>query len=162
MFSIFFSIIGWSVSSIDSFSVCRYARAVRAKMTVTKLRGTMHRARMEAFPNIPHTLRGLTQAMLTDPNLAQTTDETEHMYAGSTTATDGSHHVMFISPRMAEFMGNCKYIHGDGTFKSRPALPRSSQCFVLVTSWRHCVRRLNLYLKPHITIMQIISSNFSF
>jgi len=113
-------------------------------MTLPLLRGPMSRTRAEAFPNIPRTLRGLTQELLRDPELAKTTDRTEAIYAGSATATDGSHHVLFTSPRMAEFMGRCRYLHGDGTFKCRPAVPKSSQLFVVVTSWRHCVSRSNL------------------
>ena len=35
--------------------------------------------------------------------------------AGSITATDGSHHVALVSPRMLEFMANVETIQGDGT-----------------------------------------------
>jgi len=94
---------------------------------------------MDKYPHIPHTLRGLTRVLLQDPTLARTLDDTESMYAGSTTATDGSHHVMFLSPRMTEFLADCTILHGDGTFRARPALPKSSQLFVLVTTWRNNV-----------------------
>ena len=136
----------WSVSFIcfnGRFLTCRYSRSVRAKMTASSLRGSMNRVKWEKYPRIPDDLRKLTKLLLQDPSLAETTDQTESMYAGSVTATDGSHHVMFLSPRMAEFMSTCRIIQGDGTFRSRPARPKSSQCFVLVTTWRHFVSCLS-------------------
>ena len=71
-----------------------------------------------------------------------TVDGEESMYAGSVTATDGSHHVAFMSPRAGQFLQHCRLIHGDGTFRARPATPPSSQCFVLVTTWRNCVSKI--------------------
>lgn len=112
---------------------------MRQKMTLSKLRKSMYKVRNKRFPGIPHTLRELTQTLLDHPEISKTTDGLENMYCGSITATDGSHHVGFLSPRMANLLGNLKIIQGDGTFKSRPAVPDSSQCFVIVTTLHNCV-----------------------
>lgn len=120
-------------------NVCRYTRRVRSRMTLRRLRTPMYMARMKSYPPIPNSLTELTQALLQNPRISETVDGEENLYAGSVTATDGSHHVAFISPRMIEFLGKVKILQGDGTFRSRPAIPPSSQCFVLVTTWRNCV-----------------------
>jgi len=108
-------------------------------MTLRRLRISMYKTRMKKYPNLPYTMRELTRSLLQHPNVSQTIDETENLYAGSVTATDGSHHVALFSPRMLQFMSRIKVIHSDGTFGSRPALPASSQLFVLVTTWRNFV-----------------------
>ena len=99
----------------------------------------MFKSRSNAYPRIPHSLTDLTRTLLQYPRVSVTCDGSENMYAGSVTATDGSHHVAFFSPRMLEFMANLRVIQGDGTFRARPAVPSSSQCFVLVTTWNHSV-----------------------
>ena len=119
--------------------VCRYSRRVRSRMTLRKLRTPMYFARMKSYPPIPNTLTDLTRILLQNRRISETVDGDENLYAGSITATDGSHHVAFISPRMIQFLGKVKIVQGDGTFRARPALPHSSQCFVLVSTWRNCV-----------------------
>ncbi|XP_034246305.1 uncharacterized protein LOC117648159 [Thrips palmi] len=132
---------------LDQFrSDQRYSRKVRCKMTLKRLRGSMYKTRMNKYPQIPHTMRELTQILLSNDKISKTIDDSENLYAGSTTATDGSHHIAFFSPRMLRFMENLKIIQGDGTFKSRPALPSSRQVFVLVTTWNNCVIPLGWFL----------------
>lgn len=106
-------------------------------MSLRRLRSAMHAARKKTFPPIPQTLRELTQLLLDPQNefISKTIDETDNIYAGSVTATDGSHHIAFMSRRMANHMGDVKIIQVDGTFKSRPAVPVSAQVLVLVTPW---------------------------
>lgn len=128
---------GYIVSFPMSFN--RYSRRVRSKMTLRRLRTSMFKARSKSYPRIPESLTDLTRTLLQNPRVSVTCDGSENLYAGSVTATDGSHHVAFFSPRMLEFMGNLRVIQGDGTFRARPAVPRSSQCFVLVTTWNNCV-----------------------
>ena len=110
-------------------------------MTMRRLRTSVNQRRNKSYPNIPLTLRDLTRLLLQKKyrNISRTVDGDDNLYAGSTTATDGSHHVAFISQRMLEFMSDIKVIQSDGTFRARPAVPKSSQCFVLVTSWRDAV-----------------------
>lgn len=132
---------------VDQFrSDQRYSRRVRCRMTLGRLRSSMYKKRMERFPNIPHNLRDLTRILLEKKHVSETIDGTENLYAGSITAQDGSHHVAFFSPRMLNFMSKVKIIQGDGTFHSRPALPVSSQVFVLVTTWDNCVVPLGWFL----------------
>jgi len=127
---------------------CRYTRRVRSKMTLRRLRSTMYKTRMKKFPNLPYNMRELTRVLLQHPNISQTIDDAENLYAGSVTATDGSHHIAFFSPRVLRFMSNIKIIHSDGTFGSRPALPASSQLFVLVTTWRNSVSLFYSHTQP--------------
>lgn len=108
-------------------------------MTLRRLRTPMYQARMRAYPPIPYTLQDLTRLLLHNPNISETVDGEDNMYAGSVTAADGSHHVAFISRRMLHYMGRLKCIQGDGTFRARPAVPPSCQCFVLVTTLKNCV-----------------------
>jgi hypothetical protein len=110
-------------------------------MTMRRLRNPMYRARMRRYPPIPKTLRELTRLLLQDrwKEISGTIDEEDNLYAGSTTASDGSHHVLFISQRMLQFMSNIKIVQSDGTFRARPNVPPSSQCFVFVTPWRNTV-----------------------
>jgi len=103
----------------------------------------MYVARMKSFPPIPHTLLDLTRALLQYPRVSVTVDGDQNLYAGSITAADGSHHVLFLSPRMNEFLRKVKTLQGDGTFKSRPAVPHSCQVFVLVTTYKSCVSSYN-------------------
>jgi len=130
----------WNVLIVQfACFVWRYSRKVRCKMTLRRLRSTMYKTRMNKYPNIPHTMRELTQVLLANNHLSKTIDVSENLYAGSVTATDGSHHIAFFSPRMLRFMSKLKLIQGDGTFSSRPALPSSRQLFVLVTTWDNFV-----------------------
>lgn len=117
----------------------RYSRRVRARMNLRRLHASMSRRRINRYPGIPDTLRDLTRELLGNAGISKTVDDLENLYAGSITAADGSHHVAFFSPRMLRFLGNLKLIQADGTFRARPALPPSRQCFVLVTTWRHSV-----------------------
>ncbi|KAK3910275.1 Transposase for insertion sequence element IS905, partial [Frankliniella fusca] len=120
----------------------RYSARVRCRMTMRRLRGAMWRTRMKSFPAIPHTLKELTQVLLNPQyraKVASTIDGSGNLYAGSCTATDGSHNVLFISERMIDFLKNIKVIQSDGTFRARPLMPASAQCFVLVTPWKNCV-----------------------
>lgn len=105
-------------------------------MNLRRLRTPMYRARMASYPPVPLTLRELTQVLLGHPRVSLTVDGDENMYAGSTTAADGSHHVVFASRRMLDFMGQCQLLQADGTFRARPATPPSSQCFTLVTTYK--------------------------
>lgn len=116
-------------------------------MTLRRLSSAMARKRNERFPNIPLSLADLTRELLQNNNVSKTIDETQNLYAGSATATDGSHVVAFFSPRMLTFLANLKTIQGDGTFKSRPAVPDSRQCFVIVTTWRDSVSKALAVIK---------------
>ncbi|KAK3908301.1 Cytoplasmic protein NCK2 [Frankliniella fusca] len=124
----------------------RYARNVRCKMTLARLRGSMREKHMGRYPNIPHTMRKLTQVLLQNNFVSKTIDGEENLYAGSCTDAEGHHHIAFFSPRMLQFMPSLKIIQGDGTFKSRPALPASRQVFVLVTTWDNVVVPLGWFL----------------
>jgi len=107
-----------------------------------RLRGAMWRKRAQSYPAIPHTLRELTQVLLNPiyrRKVASTYDGLDTLYAGSCTARDGSHNVLFISQRMRAFLPKLKVIQSDGTFRARPLRPQSGQCFVLVTPWQHNV-----------------------
>ncbi|KAE8745172.1 hypothetical protein FOCC_FOCC008238 [Frankliniella occidentalis] len=96
----------------------------------------MRRARLETYPEIPQTLEELSAALL-DVNNAHIiqTEGDDFIYAGSVTARDGSHHVIFMSEEQKWILGEAEVLHADGTFKSRPATPRSSQLFCIVTTW---------------------------
>lgn len=126
--------------------ITRYSRTVRRRMNVRRLRTPMYRARSEIFPPIPQTLYELTQVLLGHPRVSVTVDGEQNMYAGSATADDGSHHVVFVSRRMLNFMGQCQLLQGDGTFKARPATPNSAQCFAIVTTYKSGVSVLKCSL----------------
>jgi len=121
------------------FCASRYSRRVRSRMNMRRLRTPMYRARMASFPPLPQTLRELTQVLLQNPRISKTVDGEENLYAGSVDADDGSHHVLFVTPRMREVLQQCIIVQGDGTFRARPATPPSSQCFVLVTTYKNGV-----------------------
>ncbi|KAJ1526453.1 hypothetical protein ONE63_009587 [Megalurothrips usitatus] len=116
----------------------RYSARVRSRMTMNRLRTSMRNARTKTYPAIPQTLKELTELLMKKKNryLAKTTDNKDLLYAGSVDASDGSHNVVFISKRMRKVMADVQVIHADGTFKSRPALPKSRQLFVIVTTWQ--------------------------
>ncbi|KAJ1521126.1 hypothetical protein ONE63_002826 [Megalurothrips usitatus] len=130
----------------------KYSKRVRAKMNRRRLSSVMARVRSQNYPPIPGTLRDLTRTLLAHKNVSKTADGLENLYAGSVDATDGSHHVAFFSPRMRAFMGNVRVIQGDGTFRARPAVPHSCQCFVIVTTWRHNVVPLGWFLMERKTL----------
>ncbi|KAK3914726.1 ATP synthase subunit beta [Frankliniella fusca] len=118
----------------------RYSRRVRRIMTMRKLRNPMYRARIESFPPVPESLRDLTRLLLRDEwreKISCTVDKDDNLYCGSTTATDNSHHVAFISARMRRFASRISILQSDGTFRARPQVPHSAQVFVLVTPWRN-------------------------
>jgi len=108
-------------------------------MNLKRLGSSMARRRGKRYPKIPDTLLDLTRSLLDNADVAKTVDEEENLYAGSVTASDGSHHLAFFSPRMLKYLGNLKLIQGDGTFKARPSVPASRQCFVIVTTWSNVV-----------------------
>lgn len=142
------------------FVLLRYSRNVRRRMNVRRLRTSMYRARSRTFPPVPQTLLELTQVLLQNPRVSVTVDGEQNMYAGSITADDGSHHVVFVSQRMLDFMGQCKLLQGDGTFKSRPATPESAQCFNIVTTYKDGVSvPLSIFLSFLILIATIINMN---
>ena len=111
-------------------------------MTMRRLRSAMYNKRKKSFPEIPQSLQGLTQILLQPQfrHISSTIDETDNLYAGSVTAHDGSHHVLFMSKRMLGHMAEVKILQADGTFRARPAVPPSTQCFVIATPWRDAVR----------------------
>ncbi|KAK3929544.1 UPF0251 protein [Frankliniella fusca] len=115
-------------------------------MNMRRLRTPMYSARMRRYPRVPNTLRELTRVLLNTPRLSATVDGTENLYAWSITATDGSHHIAFFSPRMLTFMKKIKFVQSDGTFKSRPMAPHSAQVYVIVTTWRKHVVPLGWFL----------------
>ncbi|XP_034254486.1 uncharacterized protein LOC117653153 [Thrips palmi] len=117
----------------------RYSRRVRSRMNMRKLRTPMYRARMASFPPLPQTLRELTQVLLQNPRISKTVDGEQNIYAGSIDANDGSHHVLFVSPRMREVLQQVTILQGDGTFRARPSTPPSAQCFTLVTTYRDAI-----------------------
>ena len=126
-----------------------YSRNVRSKMNLRRLRTSMHRVRSGTFPPVPQTLLELTQVLLGHPRVSVTVDGEQNMYAGSITANDGSHHVVFVSRRMLDFMGQCKLLQGDGTFKSRPATPECAQCLAIVTTYKDGVSVTMLIFLTH-------------
>lgn len=108
-------------------------------MTLSRLRTPMYKKRMDAYPRIPYTLVDLTRALLQHPRVALTVDGEQSMYAGSTTGADGSHSIVFMSQRSIDLLGRVKTVQADGTFRSRPSVPPSCQCFALVTTYKDCV-----------------------
>ncbi|KAK3931470.1 FLYWCH-type zinc finger-containing protein 1, partial [Frankliniella fusca] len=114
----------------------RYRRRVRARMTMPRLRSSMRKARLDTYPEIPPTLEELTIELMDDSNgHIIHTEGDDSIYAGSVTASDGSHHLIFMSNEQKWLLGEVRVIHADGTFKSRPASPASSQLFCIVTTW---------------------------
>lgn len=78
----------------------------------------MQRARAGVFPRLPVSLEHLTR-ILEDPawkSLTNTLDLLDNIYAGSKTATDGSHHIVFMSARGNDLMRNVDTLFLDGTF----------------------------------------------
>ncbi|XP_034250836.1 uncharacterized protein LOC117651143 [Thrips palmi] len=119
----------------------RYHRRVRCTMTMRRLRNAMYKARMDSFPQIPDTLSEVTQLLLQRrwAKISSTVDGDDNLYAGSITALDGSHNVVFMSRRMRDFAGRISILQSDGTFRARPIVPPTSQVFVLVTPWQNAV-----------------------
>ncbi|KAK3920547.1 Nonribosomal peptide synthetase TES [Frankliniella fusca] len=108
-------------------------RLVRAALTIRRLRPAMQRTRSTIFPTIPPSLTALT-ATLNNPawaNLIQTLDGADSMYLGSTTATDGSHSVLFCSARCLEVMRVVDILFADGTFFITPAIDNCYQIIPL-------------------------------
>lgn len=91
---------------------------------MARMRSAMQRVRSSMYPPPPQTLQGLTE-ILQDPRyavMAATTDATDSLYAASVTAEDDSHHIIFMSRRMARIGRTLTILFGDGTFKSLPAI----------------------------------------
>jgi len=120
-------------------------------MTMRRLRNSMYKARMDSYPQIPDTLSEATQLLLQRrwSKISSSVDGDDNLYAGSVTAMDGSHNILFMSRRMREFAGRISILQSDGTFRARPIVPPTSQVFVLVTPWRNAVSDEN-FMKVNI------------
>lgn len=84
----------------------------------------MQRARARMFPPPPDSLLELTD-ILQDPRYAvitATDDAEDNLYAASVTAQDGSHHIIFMSRRMARVARSLNTLFADGTFKTLPSM----------------------------------------
>ncbi|KAE8745029.1 hypothetical protein FOCC_FOCC008341 [Frankliniella occidentalis] len=116
----------------------RYSRRVRSRMTLRRLRTVMRNTRLKKYPVIPQTLQELTDLLMNPDNdwLPASVDKKDNIYAGSVNATDGTHCILFMSERMLQFAGEVLLFQADGTFKSRPATPPSSQVFCLITTYK--------------------------
>jgi len=85
-----------------------------------RLRNPMYRARMDSFPPCPQTLEDLSRLLLQEQwrnKISCTVDKDDNLYCGSTTASDGSHSVAFISERMRRFTSSVDILQSDGTFR---------------------------------------------
>jgi len=105
---------------------------VQIRLRLAKIRSSMQRARYSMFPPPPEDLRGLTQILQNHRFrvVTATHDAEDNLYAGSVTADDGSHHVIFMTRRMARMCLKLDHLFADGTFKVLPAidaLDRASQ-----------------------------------
>ncbi|KAK3921644.1 Anthranilate--CoA ligase, partial [Frankliniella fusca] len=123
----------------------RFPIRVQARVRMSNMRSAMQRARLSVLPPPPQTLRGLSD-ILQNPRYritTQTPDGRDNIYARSVTAADGSHHIIFLSQRMARVMKRMVILFGDGTFKSLPAMEGlnndASQVFALVANWDHTI-----------------------
>jgi len=97
---------------------------VQIRLRLSKIRSAMQRARSSMFPPPPATLEELT-AILQDPRyqvICATHDARDSLYAGSVIANDGSHHIIFMSRRMARVARSLNLLFADGTFKVLPAI----------------------------------------
>lgn len=83
----------------------------------------MRNARLRNYPFVPNDLRRLTDILMNPQHrvITMTQDGQDNLYAGSVTDARGAHHVLFISDRMAAVARDLRVLHGDGTFKTRPA-----------------------------------------
>ncbi|XP_052131748.1 uncharacterized protein LOC127751763 [Frankliniella occidentalis] len=117
---------------------------VTSRVRLANMRSAMQRARYSALPPPPQSLEELT-AILQDPRyrvLTATSDGRDNLYAASVNAADGSHHVIFMTRRMARVLRQLKILFGDGTFKTLPNmedLDAASQIFCVVGNWDHTV-----------------------
>ncbi|XP_034236489.1 uncharacterized protein LOC117642414 [Thrips palmi] len=122
----------------------RYPIRVQVRLRLAKIRSAMQRARAKMFPPAPDTLRELTR-ILQDPRyriISATHDARDSLYAASVTADDQSHHIIFMSRRMARVARSLDLLFADGTFKVKPAideLDEASQVFALVGNWDRTV-----------------------
>ncbi|XP_026290929.1 uncharacterized protein LOC113215512 [Frankliniella occidentalis] len=123
----------------------RFPIRVQVRVRMSNMRSAMQKARLSALPPAPQTLHDLTE-ILQDPRyrvITQTSDGADNLYAQSITADDGSHHILFISRRMARLMKRMSILFGDGTFKSLPAMEGldndAAQIFALVANWDHTI-----------------------
>lgn len=97
---------------------------VKIRLRLPKVRSAMQRARYSMFPPCPETLQELTE-ILQDPRyqvVTSTLDGEDNLYLGSVTAGDGSHHVLFMTRRMAQVCSRLRNLFADGTFKVLPAM----------------------------------------
>ncbi|XP_034247294.1 uncharacterized protein LOC117649035 [Thrips palmi] len=121
-----------------------YPVQVQLRLRLSKIRPAMQRARSRMYPPPPATLQELT-GILQDPRyqvISATNDARDSLYAGSVTAADGSHHIIFMSRRMALVAQSLNILFADGTFKVLPAIEQldlASQVFSIVGNWDHTV-----------------------
>lgn len=136
----------------------RYPVALQIRLRLSKLRPSMQRARYSMFPPPPQNLQELTE-ILQDPRyrvVTATHDGEDNLYAGSVTAGDDSHHVIFMSRRMAGVLRQLDYLFADGTFKVLPAiddLDEASQVLAFVGNWDHTVIPLGWVLMERRTTL---------
>ncbi|KAK3926018.1 Glucose-1-phosphate adenylyltransferase [Frankliniella fusca] len=130
-------------NGITYLKCVRFDVNVSSRVTLARIRNAMRNSRMHNYPALPRSLRGLTR-ILNDDRFAvicQTDDGTDNIYGGSTTARDGSHHVLFLSERMIEILKESKILHGDGTKKVVPIGANgyflAQQVYVILTTWDH-------------------------
>ncbi|KAJ1519031.1 hypothetical protein ONE63_011362 [Megalurothrips usitatus] len=90
----------------------------------------MRRARLERYPKIPATLSELG-ALLRDKGgrgLTRTKDGADNIFRGAVgSSARKTRSIIFMSKRMRRYLRRAKEIFVDGTWKSRPAKPDSSQ-----------------------------------
>ncbi|KAK3921439.1 DNA excision repair protein ERCC-6-like 2 [Frankliniella fusca] len=134
-----------------------YPREIKRRCRLGKMRSAMQRARYSVLPPPPLTLRQLTD-ILQDPHytvLTNTDDGQDNIYAASVTDTQGSHHIIFMSQRMARVMKRLSILFGDGTFLTLPVLEdldAASQIFAIVGNWDHTIVPLAWVLMQRQTV----------
>ncbi|KAK3926922.1 GTPase Der [Frankliniella fusca] len=123
---------------------------VQSRVTLARMRNAMRSARMQNYPELPRSLRNLTRVLNDDQFrvITQTEDGTDNLYGGSVTATDGSHHIMFVSQRMLNYLKISRILHGDGTRKVIPLGANANflaqqvhlkLVYVILTTWDYHV-----------------------
>ena len=97
---------------------------VRRRITISRMRSAMQRARASRFPRVPATLEELTE-ILQDPRyriITATEDAQDSLHAASVTDALGNHHVIFSSRRLLNVGKSLSILFLDGTFKTVPAI----------------------------------------
>lgn len=121
----------------------------------------MQRARQKMFPPPPEDLEGLTQ-ILQNPRFQVATathDGDDNLYAGSVTAEDGSHHVIFMTRRMARVGCTFSYLFADGTFKVLPAIDSLDAASQVQHCLCKCFNNFNSIYMPltYILLLQVFA-----